>query len=78
MGEEPRTRWNAEEEPWEGAPRTGAGGQEQADRGPPGVRALASPRASDTDLRGDLHSAGSPVVRAQGARGRNSKEKVFL
>lgn len=27
VGEEPRTRWNAEEEPWEGAPRTGAGGQ---------------------------------------------------
>lgn len=52
-------------------------GQEEADRGPAGVRALASPWASDTDLRGDFHSAGSPVVRAQGARGRNSKQKAF-
>lgn len=72
VGEKPGACWNAGEEPWEGAPRRGGGGQ-----GPAGVRALASPWASDTDLRGDFHSAGSPVVRAQGPRGRNSKQKAF-
>lgn len=72
VGEEPGACWNAGEERWEGAP-----GQEEANRGPAGVRALASPWAWDTDLSGDFHSAGSPVVRAQGPRGRNSKQKAF-
>lgn len=52
-------------------------GQAEADRGPPGVRALASPRASDTDLRGDLHSAGRQWSGPKGPEAGTAKRRCF-
>lgn len=86
--EVPRTCWSAEEEPWKEVPRKGASWlirvkqgrmwTVKVDRRPPGVLTLASPLALERRLQWGFQLCGEHRGQGQGARGRNSTDKVFL